>query len=114
MPGQTASRDAVKEYCGLTLRDVSGLQTSACCCTEPLSEAGHVLRPLRSPVPLLQHLEPMFRVPSASPADRQKLQQFQRRTPFQKSANSGSSKVRKNALLASAEENRATLSREIP
>src|ERR1019366_9462132 len=34
-----AIRDAVKEYYGRTLRDASGLQTSACCCTEPIPAA---------------------------------------------------------------------------
>ena len=44
MVDQDASRDAVKEYYGKTLRDMSDLQTSACCCTEPLPDAqGEIL-----------------------------------------------------------------------
>ena len=34
-----ASIDAIKEYYGKTLKDISSLKTNACCCTESLPAA---------------------------------------------------------------------------
>jgi hypothetical protein len=63
-------------------------------------EIGRVLLPVRSQVPLLQHLEQGFAVPSRSAGDRQKPTLFYRQLTGWKSIKHGSPNVLKSLQMS--------------